>query len=198
MKTNKYILLIIKALALPILLSNFAFSQVKYELPARKIVLEKSLEIGLREVGTCELSNRNDGIVRKYLLPFGLPEGNPYCAAGQYFTFLAAVRDLRLSEKYIPIPKTPLANRVLDYALSKGKKTKYHPSKNDLIIWRKAKTRFGHIERIIEVEGKGWVRTLAFNVKNDFGQEGVFIKRRNILHPLGRLAVRGIVGFKEL
>lgn len=197
MKMSKYILLIIKALAIPLLINQVANSQVKYELTAKKIVLEKSLEIGLLEVGTCELSNRNDGNVRKYLQPFGLPECTPYCAAGQYFTFLAAVRDLRLSEKYIPIPKTPLANRVMDYAISAGKKTKFHPAKNDLIIWRKERTKFGHIERIYEVEGKGWVRTLAFNVKNDFGQEGVFIKRRNILHPLGRLAVRGLVGFRE-
>jgi hypothetical protein len=197
MRKTRYILLIIKALAIPLLMNQIANSQMKYEIPAKKIVLEKSLEIGLREVGTLERTNRNDGNVRKYLQPFGLPEGSPYCAAGIYFTFLKAVEELRLTEKDIPIAKTALANQVYLNARKQGHKVKLVPMRHDLLVWRKARTKFGHIERIYEVEGKGWVRTLAFNVKNDYGQEGVFLKRRNILHPLGRLALRGLVGFKE-
>lgn len=188
----------IKIITLPLLLSfNFSFAQVKYIVPAKVSVLEKSLEIGFGEVGTLEQSNRNGGDVMKYLKPFGLPEGSPYCAAGQYFTFLKAVELLGLNNDVIPIPKTALANSIFHFSKAKGEKIRFSPKRNDLIIWRKARTKFGHIERIISVEDNGWVRTLAFNVKNDAGQEGVFIKRRNILHPLGRLSLRGLVGFGE-
>jgi len=45
---------------------------------------------------------------------------------------------------------------------------------------------------------KGFVRTLAFNVPNEQNQEGVFIKKRNIYHPIRRLKIRGLIGFRSL
>ncbi|OGU58944.1 MAG: hypothetical protein A2X64_02860 [Ignavibacteria bacterium GWF2_33_9] len=189
--------MLIKLIPIVLLLRMNVLAQVKYEIPAKKSVLEKSLEIGLEEIGTIEKSNRNNGEVVKYLAPFSLKEGNPYCAAGQYYIFLKAIESLHLEKKYIPIPKTALANEIFNYAKKGNKKVRYFPAKHNLLVWRKAKTKFGHIERIIEVEGKGWVKTLAFNVTCGDGKEGVCRKRRNVLHPLGRLAIRGLIGFAE-
>ncbi|MGB9702506.1 MAG: hypothetical protein ACPL1A_07250 [Candidatus Kapaibacteriota bacterium] len=182
-----------------ILITLPAFSQRKYDLIARADVLQKSLEIGLAEVGKTERTNNNDGITAKYLAPFGLPEGSPYCAAGIYWTFLQATKKLNLPESEIPIPRTALANEVFNYALKQGKRNKYLPKVNDLIVWKKAKTPFGHIERIISINTKNLVTTLAFNVRDEFSnKQGVFIKTRNIFHPLGRLAIRGLIGFREI
>jgi hypothetical protein len=191
---------IILYLVFPLLfISTELYAQEKYNLEAKKIVLNQSREIGLQQVGITEKSNHNDGLVVKYLTPFGLPEGNPYCAAGIYWTFLIAVQNLQLSTNDIPIPKTPLANQIFNYAKNKGKKVKLSPKINDLIIWRKSNTPFGHIERIITIEDRHWVTTLAFNIKSEItGKEGVYLKKRNILHPLGRLSIRGLVGFQEL
>jgi hypothetical protein len=175
-----------------------AFAQKKYELISRKDILQKSLEIGLAEVGKTEKTNNNDGIAIKYLAPFGLPEGSPYCAAGIYWTFLQAAKELNLANREIPIPRTAVANEVYNFAEKQGKRVKYYPKINDLIVWRKSKTPFGHIERIISINGKNIVTSLAFNVKDDISnKQGVFIKIRNIFHPLGRLAIRGLIGFQE-
>lgn len=181
-----------------ILIINQAAGQVKYNLPCDAGLLEASLDTALAQQGITEASGRNDGPVLKYLRPLGLEAGNPYCAAGQYFCFLAAVRALNLKRKDIPIPASGLANDFMDYAIRNGKAAKFYPAKHDLIIWRKGKTIFGHVERIIASGERGWVHTIAFNTRSEgsaTGIEGVFSRRRNIFHPLGRMRVRGLVGF---
>lgn len=171
-------------------------SQSKFEVSCINDLLVTSYEIGLQQVGTIEKSNRNDGDVLKYLYSVGLTAGNPYCAAGQYFCFAEAVRKLNLTTQTIPIPRTGLANAIFDYCKNTGKKVNYVAAKHDLIIWRRGSTPFGHIERIIDVQKKGNVRTLAFNVSDINGIEGVFVKKRNIHHPIRRLKIRGLIGFK--
>ena len=172
------------------------YSIDKYVLSADRELVELSEITGYSQIGTTEKNNKNDGDVEKYLSSVGLKKGNPYCAAGQYWCFLEAANILKIDRKKIPIPPTGLANEIYNYAKKNGKATKPIPIRHDLIIWRKGKSIFGHTERIIKVKRAGWVRTIAFNVldKNS-GKEGVFIKQRNIYHPLSRMRVRGLVGF---
>lgn len=172
-------------------------SQSKFELNCSKPLLIKSMEIGLQQVGTTELTNHNDGDVAKYLNSVGLAVGNPYCAAGQYYCFAQAAALLRINQSFIPIPKTGLANEIYNFGMKKGNLVRYSASIHDLIIWRRGNTPFGHIERIIEVMDKGNVRTLAFNVADEFGRQGVFVKKRNIYHPIHRLKIRGLIGFRS-
>jgi hypothetical protein len=181
-----------------IFIPSVAFSQLKYEIECRNDLLQYSQIIGMQQVGTIELGNRNDGSVAKYLKSVGLSEGNPYCAAGQYYIFYEACKHLKLPQSQIPIPRTGLANAMYSYAKQQGNKVKYEAKLHDLLVWRKAKTSFGHIERIIEVNSKGNVTTLAFNVMGTNGKEGVFTKKRNIYHPLQRLKVRGLIGFRSI
>ncbi len=171
-------------------------SQSKFELPCNSALLEKSLQVGLKQIGTIEKSNRNDGEVEKYLLAVGLTKSNPYCAAGQYYCFLQAANQLKLTENLIPIPRTGLANAIYDFATFKGRKMPYRGTTHDLIVWRRGNSIFGHIERIIEVMDKGNVLTLAFNVADEKGRQGVFVKKRNIYNPIRRLKIRGLIGFR--
>lgn len=171
-----------------------AFSQTKYCLPCRKDLINASLDLAKSQVGIVESTNSNDGDVEKYLSIFKLRKGNPYCAAGQYWCFYTACKELKISISEIPIVKSALANRIFDIAKLLGKRTKYKVEKNDLIVWRKPRTKHGHIERVYKNISKAWVITIAFNVKMK-GKEGVFFKKRNILYPLGRLRIRGIIGF---
>jgi len=173
-------------------------AQSKFQLSCNKHLISESLKIGLQQVGTVDRTTQNDGAVEKYLQSVGLAKGNPYCAAGQYYCFNEAVKCLHLPQKSIPIPRTGLANAIFNYAKVNGEKVRYKASINDLIIWRRGDTPFGHVERIIDVMDKGFVRTLAFNVPNEQNQEGVFIKKRNIYHPIRRLKIRGLIGFRSL
>ena len=189
-----------KTLIFWLIAASFAFSKEKYELKCPQSLIDASLDSAISQVGVIERSNRNDGKdIRRYLSLFNLPEGSPYCAAGVYWSFFVSARALSLPDSVIPIAKTPLANGIFNSAKIDGVKTPFIARKNDLIIWRKRKSAFGHIERIIATCEGGWVKTIAFNssqIQSDGKKvEGVFIQRRNINHPLGRLLIRGLVGF---
>ena len=169
----------------------------KYELHCDGRLIAASRDSALEQVGTLEQTNRNDGAVEKYLGIFGAVRGTPYCAAGTYWCYAMAADALNLPQSAIPIPKTLLANAIYNYAVRFGEKSDYSAEIDDLIIWRKARSINGHIERIVEVGEKGWVRTVAFNSSeriNGKVREGVFLKRRNIYHQISNLMVRGLVG----
>lgn len=171
------------------------YADFKYILYCKKELLLKSEEIMMQQVGKVE-TPQNKGIAKVYLASVGLSEGYAYCAAGQYFCFSRACNLLNISDKDIPIPKTGLSRKILSYAIQRGKKADYYPSRHDLIIWRVIGNSWrGHIERIISVEKAGWVRTVGFNVKMKNDKEGVAIKRRNLYHIIGRLKVAGLIGF---
>ena len=172
-------------------------SQIKYELPANSQLLAISMQIALAQVGTVENSNHNDGAVEKYWRSVGLTSPSSYCAAGVYYCFAEGCNQLNLPFSYIPIPRTGLAQVIYNYAKRNGTKQIYKANIHNLIVWRKGQSIYGHIERIISVQDAGWVQTVAFNVKDgNNGKDGVFIKKRNIYHPISRLKVRGLVGFK--
>lgn len=189
-----------------ILLTINSIANQRFELNCKKDILLKSNRILLSQIGVIEKSNKNDGEVVKYLNSVGLSSGNPYCAAGQYWCFIQAIINLNLPKVIyettdIPIPRTGLANSVFNYAEKNGRKTKYNPQIHDLIVWRKPGTSFGHIERIISTGKAGWVETVGFNTESLIGNkkvEGVFKKKRNVFFSLGRLVIRGLVGFRGI
>ncbi len=175
-----------------------AFSANKYVLKCRSDVLTESEKIMLSQVGIPEIP-KNRGIAEVYLASVGLEAGNPYCAAGQYYCYLQAVRKLKLSNKNIPIAKTGLSREILSDAASRGKLTAFTAQRHDLIIWRKTgSARQGHIERIVSTGKAGWVTTVGFNVKMADGREGVSFKKRNLYNLIGKLRTAGIVGFVEV
>lgn len=151
-----------------------------------------SLEFALGEVGKIE-ENNNSGYVMKYLESVDLKKGNPYCMAGQYWAFKEATYKLN---KNNPLLKTGSAVKEYNYLRNIGLKIKFYLSKYDLVFWRENRSWRGHIERIIDVGKAGWIRTIGFNVKSG-NKEGVFIKKRNIFHPINRLIFIGAVGFED-
>ncbi len=167
--------------------SLYAFE--RYSIPCQKYLLNASLDTAMKQIGTLETGN-NLGKVLKYTDYINLPKGSPYCAAGVYYCFDKAAK----SKNDVPIPKTGVATRIFNFAKRNGTLTANIPQKHDLIIWRFANSWRGHIERIYDIEPKGWVNTIAFNTKKG-NKEGVFKKRRNLYHILGRLKVLGLVGF---
>jgi hypothetical protein len=194
MKKIIYILLIL-------ITTTKIFCGEKYVLYCDSRLLELSEQIAYKQVGVTELTNKNDGPeVEKYLKSVGLGKGFPYCKAGQYYCYAEANKEIKTK---IPFPKSALANKVFDVAKTKNEKTNYQPERHDFIVWRTPKKSTGHIERIVEVKSGGWVKTIAFNTTSgNFGNQrdggGVYIRKRNILHPLGQMKIRGLVGFKQI
>lgn len=181
-------------------LSFAGLSPVKYSLECRSDLLEAALDSAIAQIGTLEATGRNDGEVVKYLASVGLAKGNPYCAAGVYYCFLTAAFDLKLPPKEIPIPRTGLANAFYDRARKSGRLESYLPEVGDLIVWRKGRSAFGHVEWIVSVGDRGWTETVGFNTsKTVDGKKiyGVFRHKRNVFRPLGRLYIRGLVGLRE-
>ncbi|MCL5990708.1 MAG: hypothetical protein M1419_01220 [Bacteroidetes bacterium] len=181
---------------------SFSYSQVKYKIPCKEVLLELSDTILKQQVGIREKTGHNDGRkVEAYLASVNLKKGNPYCAAGQYWCFDTAAFILNLSEKDIPLAKTGLANGMYNSAKKKGELSVYIPEVNDLIVWKDRWSSSGHIERIIAVLENGWVLTVGFNTSNGLkgsqaNGNGVFYRKRNLYYPLTRLLiVRGLIGF---
>lgn len=177
--------------------SSCLLAQTRYELPAKANIVSASRDSLYRQIGTTELTGRNDGKVKKYWLIF-TKAPIPYCAAGQYWCYYTACQDLGLDLLEIPILRTALANAMYDDAKRRGKRTPYTPQVDDLIVWIKPNTYNGHVERIIKVKTGGWVDTIGFNTGSGDAREGdgVWRKHRNIKHILSRMRVRGLIGFK--
>lgn len=171
----------------------------KYLLYCDSKLIDASYDSMITQVGIIEKTNQNDGEVQKYLQLIGLKGNYPYCAAGQYWCFYVSAKALKIDINSIPIQRTGLAISMFNFAKNKGRKTAFSPQKHDLIVWRKLNSSKGHIERIISVQSKGWVKTVGFNtsfiVKNK-KIEGVFMHKRNIFHILGLLQIRGLFGFE--
>lgn len=179
------------------------FAQEKFVLDCKGELLDESRAILMRQIGTLEKSNRNDGpAIEKYLAAVGLNKGSAYCVAGQYYCFRQAAKNLGLSPGCIPLPKTGLSLELFRYAKRNGASVPCLFSQDDLVVWIKSKSIHGHTERIVSVRRKGWVETIGFNTRRyDASKrrwiEGVFRWKRNLLHPLGRFYLLGIVGFSR-
>ncbi len=189
-----------KAIILLILFSSLTglYGINRYALSCRNDLLAESGRIAKEQVGVIEYRRNSGKMISRYLRAVGLPEGQPYCAAGQYWCFAEACRLLSINRNEIPLPRTGLANSMFNYAKKYGKPTKPIAQIGDLIVWRRGKSIFGHIERIIAKVKAGWFYTIGFNTSkyiNGKKYEGVFVQKRNIYHFLGRLRFRGFIGF---
>jgi hypothetical protein len=190
---------ILVSIVLCFLFTSFlSVAQTRFELPAGKYITEISLRIALTQVGVSDA--KNPSTVKEYLRAAGVGYYNPFCQSGQYWSFVQAKKVITwVNTQFgaamsvtIPIPKSALANSSYNYAFKKGTQTSYVPRKYDFLIWRAANGINGHIERVDSVFTGGWVRCVGFNT----GNREVKITRRNIYHILGRLQVRGLVGFR--
>jgi hypothetical protein len=177
-------------------------AQVKFQLPCSKQLLEASHDSALAQVGTVESTNRNDGAkIEEYLRSVGRNRGDAYCAAGQYWCFFSACIDLNLPLAEIPIFRTGSTVAMFNKAQADAAKTSYLPAPDDLIFWKYNGKNSGHVERIIEVMKAGWVKTVGFNTSSgNAGSQsdggGVYYRKRNVYHALGRMAIRGLIGFR--
>lgn len=171
------------------------FSFNKYIINCDNDLKIMSFNIAMNEVGKIE-ENNNSGYVEKYLNSVDLNASYPYCMAGQYWSFDSALKKRNKLNIHNPLLKTGSAIKEYKYLKNKGRKSKFNLNKYDLVFWRKINSWQGHVERIIKVGKSGWIKTLAFNVKQA-NKEGVFIKKRNIFHPIGRLRFIGAIGFEE-
>lgn len=160
-------------------------------------LLAKSKQILLEQVGEKEAKPNDSPKIRNYLAAVGINYPAPYCAAGQYYCFAESANMLQLQHTEIPIKRTALANAIFANAKQNGSIANYKAKDNDLIIWRKGNSIFGHIERIITTGSCGWVQTVGFNTGSGNARDGdgVYIRKRNIYHPLQRMTIRGLIGF---
>ena len=180
------------------------FSASRYLIYCDRELLMVSRDSMLAQVGVKEKTGRNDGRkVESYLRSVGLVKGNPYCAAGQYWCFYSSAKDLGMPNKSIPIYRTGSTVTMFNEAMKIGQKSNPYPIIDDLIFWRKPNEWKGHVERIIEVLKAGWVKTVGFNTSS--GTEGsqddgggVYFRKRNVNHFLGRMVLRGFIGFKPI
>jgi hypothetical protein len=178
-------------------------SFTRYEVTCNKQLLQASQDSLYAQIGYIEKTNKNDGKqIEKYLKSVNLTKGNPYCAAGQYWCFSSACHDLGLSSSVIPIYKTGSTVKMFNIVKKKGLKSNIKVRKNDLIFWVLPNGINGHVERIIKVKKAGWIETIGFNTSSGIiGDQrnggGVYKRNRNLYHILGRMKVRGLIGFKN-
>jgi len=171
------------------------YSIEKYTIFCSENLLLESEKVMINEVGKIETGN-NGGIALKYLESIGLRGKYPYCAAGQYFCYKTACRNINLPIHNIPIIKTGLARKILADAKQNGAKSQGNPERHNLIVWRVRGSNWqGHIERVVSKFKAGWIRTVGFNVSMGNGKEGVSYKKRNIYHITAKMQVAGIIGF---
>lgn len=182
-----------------ILATTYILCQQRYELYTDNNTHEIAIHLALSQVGKKELTGNNDGShIEMYLAAVGLnPKGRyPYCAAGIYWSFYNASK---VTGKECPIPKTASANAIYDYAAKNGiKSASYFANRGDLIVWKLRKSYSGHIEIVLSKTKNGLLQTMGFNTGsiNQREGQGNYIKYRSQFNPIGKLIVRGIVGFK--
>ncbi len=173
------------------------FGQQRYNVFVDSLLVEKSRDILFAQLGVREAGRNRGEMVDVYNKVVGLPLGSPYCQAGQYYCYWKASRDLGRIYNNYPVPRNGMAISTFYLAKRTGEKSKYEASVDAFIVWKHREGASGHIERIIGVMKKGWVKTIGFNTgsqSQDDG-EGVFEKKRNIHFPLTRIKfILGIVG----
>lgn len=182
-----------------------AFAGKRYELPVRHGVLERAEYYMQREMGKKENGGENRGIhIKEYCdsskcVKYG--SAAPYCMLGLLWAFDRATGDL-YRDDFLPFPRSGLAQSAYNYAIKYGIKTDFKPRKYDFLTYQLSMGYKGHIECIERVGACGWVDTYAFNTVLTTGNtrngDGNCKKRRNYLNRIGRLSVKGFVGFKEV
>jgi hypothetical protein len=168
-----------------------------------KATWEESLALVRQQVGVREATGRNDGPqVEAYLRSVGLGKGNPWCMALHYWAFA------QVSSKP-PIRRSGLVRAVWNDAVQRSRlegarvwissATLDWTRDGDLIVWGFLTSTSGHIERQISRHSAGWVVTVAGNTSSGVAGsqrdgDGVYLRRRNTRHPLGRMVLMGAIG----
>ena len=195
--------LIVFILLLVLTFYNLHSKGIRYEVPCSALVLVTAIDKAESQKGLVEKTGNNDGShIENYLKSVGLnPKGHyPYCASGLYWSFSEAVKELNLSTDNIPVYRTGSANKMYDEARKKGRQSIYLPHSGDLLVWRLVTSYNGHIEMIIKKTGNGIYKTFGFNTSSGIkGSQsnggGNYYRYRSIFDAIGRLQVRGIIGF---
>jgi hypothetical protein len=166
------------------------------------VVWWSSLYVVKRQIGVREKTGQNDGPqVSAYLRSVGLSAGNPWCMAVQYWAF-----DQVTSTP--PILRSGLVRAVWNDAVTQYRASAQgrtasasldYSRDGDLIVWGFLTSTSGHVERQIATARAGWVLTAAGNTTSgDRGNQrdggGMYQRRRNLRHPLGRMVVFGVIG----
>lgn len=178
-------------------LSNSA-RPIKHVINADTHEWYKSLSVATGEIGVRERTGNNDGErVAMYLASVGLVQGNPYCYAGQYWSFTQVTTKPS-------IKRTGLVRAFWNEAKKIGRSVPYHIEIGDFLCWGYLTSTSGHVERVSKIGRGGWVTTIAFNVsvpglkgKSIRDGGGVAKKYRNVRHPLGRMVMMGAVGIQH-
>lgn len=174
----------------------------RYAVPCRADLVRAALDTAIAQEGTIEATGRNDGAVKKYWR-WLLNSPVPYCYLGRVWSFKQAAQALQLPSSEIPIPThTGLARHGWNDARKRGKATPVTPVASDFIYWGFPKNSNGHVGQVVKVYAGGWLSVNEFNTSgnknsNQRDGDGVHRKRRNWLHPLGRMRVLGFVGFSS-
>lgn len=204
--SQKYILVTLSLLVWFSPAHTSSSSYNRYEIECSAVLWWSSLDSAISQIGIKEIGGNNRGNeIYKYQKSVGIRQGDPYCYAGQYWSFTVA----RRSGELIPLARTGLASAAFNYckknSVPKNEMTSQNikPQKGDIVFWKYSNSVFGHVERIIEVKSAGWITTVAFNVLGskqqgsvrDGGEVGK--KNRNYAYPLGRMGLLGFIGHKS-
>lgn len=174
-------------------------SQKRYAIPTNKEAIKIVVARAYTQIGV----SKQDPIVLEYLRTCNIYTYANWCAAGLVWCFENGYNDYNKLfdfEYNIPIKKTAVANEHYNYIAQVGKETTYKADIGDLLVWRQINSWQGHIEIVIEVGKLGWVTTIGFNTSDNNTRQGGFvdIKKRNLHNPIGKLQVRGLIGFLAL
>lgn len=173
----------------------------RYEVACPDALWTRSQAIARTQIGVRERTGRNDGPrIAAYLRTVSLSVGNPYCQAGQYWSFDSAATELGISKTLIPLKRTGSTQAAFADVRARGRRTDVMPKPGDLLTWTCARNPAqGHVDRIEQVLAGGWLKLLGFNIgvggtdgERDGG--GVGVRMRNWMHPNMRMLVRGFTG----
>jgi hypothetical protein len=157
------------------------------------LLWNNSLDLAITQNGVREVGNNNGIEVCKYLRSVNLRAGNPYCLAGQYWSFDSTAKKLNMKN---PLLKTGSTITFITYYKKHSQKVKENFKRGDWIFWRSGNKWKGHVERIDTVKKGGWCRLIGFNTGSGNPREGdgVHLKNRNLSHPLGIMHIEGVLG----
>ena len=192
----------IRLILILLLLVNVAASQpqkwvIEIDRCDFETISELRMELLEGEVGVMEIGNNRGSRVDEYndsALGFKKGRGAPYCQSVAMWAWMKA--------GFIPYPRTAVANAPFDYARRNGKRVSYAPERGDEMTWNYPGSWKGHKETVAKVLENGFVVTVAGNVtgsslSNDPVGGGVKLMRRGIFQKIGKMQMRGLVGFRR-
>lgn len=156
----------------------------------------KSMTLLREQIGVIERGSNDGTMVRRYLASVGLRAGNPWCWALQYWSYAECDDSVPAALKATGSTQTAWYHaRRHAMAITVAAA----PQAGDLVIYYTPGRWSGHGARITDIVGGGWLKTIEGNTSSG-GQgsqrdgDGCYARRRNWLHPMLRLRVRGFIG----